>query len=61
MTWLRKYRRWWVPVLLGALVPLALAEWIVDGDRFPSTTNKLSEMRTFPVLVLELGGAVDGF
>jgi hypothetical protein len=56
MTWMRKHKFWWVAVLLGVALPFAFAEWIVDGDRFPSNTNALDAEKTFPVLVLELGG-----
>ena len=55
MTWMRKHKFWWVAVLLGVALPFAFAEWIVDGDRFPSNTNALDAEKTFPVLVLKLG------
>ena len=55
MTWMRKHKFWWVAALLGVALPFAFAEWIVDGDRFPSNSNDLLKQNTFPVVVLELG------
>ena len=48
-----------VLVVLGSiLVRVCLAEWIVDGDRFPPASGGTSTVapRTYPVLLLELGG-----
>jgi hypothetical protein len=56
MTWMRKHKFWWVGLLCAIALPFAWAEWIVDGDRFPSNSNDLLAQKTFPVLVLELGG-----
>lgn len=50
-----------ITVLLALAATVALAEWIVDGDRFPpasggSSGGSTPVNRTYPVLLLELGG-----
>jgi len=61
MNWFRKHWVWWVAVALGLSLRLAWAQWIVDGRRFPEDPNSPGPGRTFPVLVLELGGVWTDF
>ncbi len=61
MSWFRKHWVWWVAVALGLSLRLAWAQWIVDGRRFPEDPNSPGPGRTFPVLVLELGGVWTDF
>lgn len=61
MRWFRKHWGWSVAVLLGLSLRLAWGQWIVDGRRFPEDPLNPGPGRTFPVLVLELGGVWTDF
>lgn len=61
MNWFRKTWIWWVAALLGFSLRLAWGQWIVDGRRFPEDPLNPGPGRTFPVLVLELGGVWTDF
>jgi len=61
MNWFRKHWIWWAAVAMGLSLRLAWAQWIIDGRRFPEDPNAPGPGRTFPVLVLELGGVWTDF
>ncbi len=43
-------------LILACLPIVGRSEWIVDGDRFPAAVTPVVEEKTYPVLVLQLGG-----
>ena len=61
MSWFRKTWIWWVALALGLSLRLVWGQWIVDGRRFPEDPHAPGPGRTFPVLVLELGGVWTDF
>jgi hypothetical protein len=48
-------------MILALSLSLVWGQWIVDGRRFPEDPNAPGPGRTFPVLVLELGGVWTDF